>query len=358
MPADIQTAGPARAKAAKKIQAARQLARAAVAACQTLLDAKVTRVEAPGGLRKSIRLQLEDGSVIVTRRRSLKRARLEAMVLHALGARGAPVPKILAFDGLWMIQEDLGDQRLSQAFAESKKRKREAWLEAALTSLAECHRAGRDAGLERMVAVIGRKRGWLSRILTMPTHLGRYLNEPPPSYPQKELEEFLGIRRPAFIKWDARPGNAIAREDGTVAWFDWEHSGCRNQLDDLGWLMGDEFSPDFSSVEMKVLKKHLPDFIGDDEDPDEAMAYLSSFCTLHMCTRLTIIFAFKKGGPWWDAEGVLERDSVGVTRENAQALCQRAARWAARAPLMEPLAPWFEKLVDRLPEPNPEGASS
>ncbi len=342
----------AKAKAEAKAKALRNFTRSAVAACETLLGAKVTRVEAPGGLRKSIRLYLGDEPVIVTRRRTLPRARLEVAVLHALHARGAPVPRVLAFDGIWLLQEDLGGRRLPQALAESTQKEGEAWLDAALSSLAECQRAGREAGLNNRVRVIGANPDWLRQLITMPKHLGRIVKLPPPRLPQRQLLHFLRVRRPAFLKWDARPGNAIAREDGTVAWFDWEHAACRNPPDDVAWMLGDEFVPDWPKAEKRLLKKHLPAFTDEATGAEETAAYLAAFGAFHLCMRLTMIFTFKRGGPWWNKETVLARDTVGITRESAEATCRRAARWAAGAPLTEALAPWFEALLERMPEPN------
>jgi aminoglycoside phosphotransferase (APT) family kinase protein len=341
-----------KAKAEAKVKALRKFTRAAAGACETLLGAKVTRVEAPGGMRKSIRVYLGDEPVIVTRRRNLQRARLEVAVLHALHARGAPVPRVLAFDGIWLVQEDLGGRRLPQVLAEGTQKKGEAWLDAALSALAECQRAGREARLKGSVAVIGREAGWVRQLITIPTHLGRILDLPPPALPEQELLHFLRVRRPAFLKWDARPGNAIARDDGTVAWFDWEHAGCRNPPDDVAWMMGDEFVPDWPKAEKRLLKKHLPAFTDEATGAEETAAYLAAFGTFHMCMRLTMILTFKRGGPWWETETVLARDTVGITRESAEATCRRAARWAARAPLTEALVPWLEALLERMPEPN------
>ena len=341
-----------KAKAEAKAKALRKFTRSAANACETLLGGKVTRVEAPGGFRKSIRLYLGDEPVIVTRRRTLQRGRLEVAVMHALHARGAPVPRVLAFDGIWLLQEDLGGRRLPQALAEDTQKKGEAWLDAALSALAECQRAGREAGLNKRVRVIGHQSPWLRQLITMPKHLGRIVKLPPPRLPQRQLLHFLRVRRPAFLKWDARPGNAIAREDGTVAWFDWEHAACRNPADDVAWMLGDEFVPDWPKAEKRVLKKHLPAFTDEATGAEETAAYLAAFGAFHLCMRLTMIFTFKRGGPWWNKETVLARDTVGITRESAEATCRRAARWAARAPLTEALAPWFEALLERMPEPN------
>lgn len=354
MSADEAAPAPAQARPGARGKAAelRQFTNAAAAVCETLLGAKVTRVEAPGGRRKSVRVFCDDQPVIVTRRRNPQRARLEVTALHAMHARGAPVPQVLAFDGLWLVQEDVGGQRLPQLLDGTTQKKGEAWLNAAVSGLAACQQAGRDARLERTGVVIGRDPKWITQLITIPTHLGKALDLAPPTLPLQELADFLAVRQPSFLKWDARPGNAAGRDDGTVAWFDWEHSGCRNPTDDLAWLLGDEFVPDWPRVEQRLLKRHLPAFDTEALNGDEAAANLAVFGTFHMCMRLTIILTFKRDGPWWNWDRALARDTVGIARAAAEATCKRAARWAARAPLTEALAPWLERLIERIPEAN------
>ena len=129
------------------------LADEATEACRRLLGAAVLRAEPLGGRRRgSVRVLLGDRSVVATKRKRAERARLEAEVLRARGARGAPVPRLVAFDGAWLIQEDLGATRLPQALAAGDGVETEALLDAALSALAATHRAGRSAGLERQVS--------------------------------------------------------------------------------------------------------------------------------------------------------------------------------------------------------------
>ncbi len=323
---------------------------AAVDACQRLLGVRVTRTDHPGGKsRKSIRAHLEDRTVIVTRRRNARRAELEAEVLRELRARGAAVPRVIAFDGAWLIQEDLRGPRLSQLVAKSGPAECEKWLDAALASLAGIHRAGREARLHRRVAVIGAKPDWLPKLLATPERLGGHFGLPAPALPREALAERLRNGTPRFIKWDARPGNAIVLETGAVAWFDWEHCGCRNALDDVAWLLGDEYVPDRPDAENRLLERHLPALAGDG-DPRDAREYLAAFGVFHMCMRLGLIVSHKGRGPWWDWRYCLSGDKVGVTAETARATCLRGARWAAESPLTEALAPWFGELARRIAE--------
>lgn len=333
-------------------KAVQDFIRAAAGACETLLGLTVTDVELPGGQRKSLRVRCGKQSVIVTRRPNLKRARLEVSVLYALGSHGGAVPKVLAFDGIWLIQEDLGERRLSRAIAAADAATAETWIDAGVSSIAANQNAATACGYERNVITLGTDPQWLSTVITMPDRVGQMLGVAPPALPEEALAQMLRVRRPYFVKWDARPGNAMTRENGTVVWFDWEHSGCRNRFDDLVWFLADEYMPDRAAIEKKVLARHMESFAQGMESKDEAAEYFYTFGTLHSCVRLSLILASKEAGPWWDPEKVLASDKVGVTRAASLACLGRASRWAAQAPLVAPLLPWLEQLPERLPPDN------
>ncbi|MFQ5784213.1 MAG: phosphotransferase family protein [Alphaproteobacteria bacterium] len=320
----------------------------AVQVCQSLLGVWVREIDRPGGSsRRSVRVHTDDGSLIVTRRSNPKRASLEAAVLEALHGHGAPVPRVLAFDGVWLVQEDLGGRRLSQALAGADPAQGDAWLAAALESLARTHRAGTAAGLERRVVTLGGGRGWRAELAAMPARLANHLDLPAPPLAEQELIDLLGVGEPRFIKWDARPGNAIACDDGTIAWFDWEHCGARNRLDDAAWLLGDEYAADRPETEEALLAQYLPDF-ADGREVQAAAAYLAAYGTFHMCVRLSLILKQKGEGAWWNADYCLARDKVGVTPDAARKICRRAGRWASRSSLTEALTTWFETLEQRI----------
>ena len=123
---------------------------AAKEACRRLLGDPVKRLEFPGGRsRKSARAILENRSVIVTRRRPGGRAYLEANVLGELSSRSNAVPRVLAFDGTWLIQEDVGKWRLSQALAGASQAESERWLDRAMGALAEIHQGRAMPGWPR-----------------------------------------------------------------------------------------------------------------------------------------------------------------------------------------------------------------
>ncbi len=269
--------------------------------CQGLLRTRIERTEFPGGKsRDACRLILEDGRIAFgTQRDSTRLAALEARVLKKLHAEGAPVPSVLAFNGLVLIQEDLGERRLSQAIDGAPAAKVRELLSKALVSLASAHRAGERAGLDDDVPSIGKDEPWLMGLLNQPAIIAKELGLKSPLLEEDALLDVIRIRKPRLIKWDARCGNAILRDDGTVAWFDWEHCGRRNRLDDLIWVLGDEFTPDLPDVEEKLLDNYLPAF-ADDLSLDEARAYIAAFGSLHTCVRLELILENKDGEEWWD----------------------------------------------------------
>ncbi|NQW53559.1 MAG: phosphotransferase [Rhodospirillales bacterium] len=298
-------------------------------------------------MRRSVRLFLEDRSVIVTKRRAPARARLEAEVLQALSDQGAPVPGLLGFDGVWLIQEDLGSSRLSQALAAMHEAEAEGLLENAIAGLAAAQQAGRERGLDRQVVAIGKNADWIATLATIHRRIGEQLQLSAPALPTDRLVAQLRPQRPAFIKWDARPANAAIRADGAVAWFDWEHCGCRHPLDDVVWLLCDEYTPDLPKVEERLIGRILPWFLNGSAQ-DVAYDYLMTFGALHGAMRLSLILTEKADGPWWDPARCLDLDSVGVTSEMALRLCRRSARWAARGSLTPELGNWFEEVAERL----------
>ena len=83
--------------------------------CRKLLGETPTRIEFPGGRsRKTAIVYCGDAIYAVSRRGSVQRAVLEAAVLKQLFELGVPVPRLIASEDHWTIQEYLGDIRLSQ----------------------------------------------------------------------------------------------------------------------------------------------------------------------------------------------------------------------------------------------------
>ena len=223
----------------------------------------------------------------------------------------------------------------------------EALLTAAIAALAAIQAAGQSDQLDRRVVVIGSRPEWLMKLVTMPERVGEQLHLPAPSLQTDKLVAQLRPHRPAFIKWDSRPANAVARADKSVAWFDWEHCGCRNPLDDLVWLLCDEYTPDWPDTEAQLIARFLPRFLNG-SSADAGLDYLMSFGALHSCVRLSLILTEKADGPWWEAQRCLDQDHVGVTRDMALRLARRAARWSAQGTLTCDLGDWLKRVTTQL----------
>ena len=329
-------------------------------ACETMLQRNVASVGHPAGKRRrSIRLQLEGGgSVIATRRKTEGRAELETRVLEKLRANGAEVPKVLGFDGSILLQEDLGKTRLSMALRKASAAEAEKLLDTALTSLAKTHVAAKTAGLKRHVETLDGE-DWRSGLFERPRILGAFLGIPAPDLPIEKLHRRLEVSSPEFVKWDARPPNAIVLKNGDVTWIDWEHCGRRHRLDDLVWLFGDQSCPDFPEAEERLLARHVPAF-RDHMAPDDAAEYLGVYGAFHMCVRLGLFLNKhqKTGATDWSSlpSDGNAADSELVARAHMTTI--RAARWASWSPLTADLSTWFSQVTAQIEEARQQSASS
>lgn len=320
----------------------RQRSKTLTKSCSRLLDAEVRSIRFPGGrTRESYLLQLADGREIIgTERDSRHRALIEAKILRCLHDAGAPVPALLGADGgTILLQEALQGQRLAAALHDAPPASMQALLASALTGLLQAQRAGNAGQLQALLPELGTSRKWILDLVQQPAAIGRYLDVPTPTLDRDALVTLLTPAHLSFIKWDARPGNAMVDPQGVVRWFDWEHAGVRAALDDLVWLLCDEYVADIPAVEAALLDNFVPQF-APQIPRSEAMDYCRVFGTFHMSVRLGLILKYMDG-EWWDAARCIERDKVGVTLACARTLCQRGARWAVAHPLTNPLAPWF-----------------
>ncbi|MCB1964419.1 MAG: hypothetical protein KDF24_14955 [Rhodocyclaceae bacterium] len=323
--------------------------RALTAACERLLQCSVASVDYPGGRnRESLRMVLDNGeTVIATRRNAAHLASVEVRTLRALNAHRAPAPALLATDNdRILLQEALRGQRLSLALKTADEAQAERLLSSALTGLHLAQRAASAEGLERYVAALGTDDAWINALIDRPRIIGDYLGVAAPAFDRAAVCRQLSVPAPRFVKWDARPGNAYVVADGTVFWFDWEHAGKRNALDDMAWLLGDEYVPDYPAMEQRLIDTFAGQF-ADALDADAARAYLYTYGSFHMVVRLALILKYK-ADDWWDLDYCIDRDKVGITLLCAQRICLRGARWSGRSPHLAALAPWFRALGERI----------
>ena len=249
---------------------------------------------------------------------------------------------MLGSDGQKMlIQQEIPGVRLSQAIHKRSDNTVLKYLDNALDSLARIQKAGSEHDLDEKSICLGNTPEWLVGLLDRPAVLGRFFEIPAPRPELESLESLLASRKPRFVKWDSRPGNAIAREDGEVFWIDWEHSGARNRLDDMVCLLADEFVPNRPDVEAALLDKYLPVF-ADDLSVDRARQYFYAFGVFHLTVRLGLIFKYKEDGSWWSYDKCLAGDKAGITLKNALRICKRGANWAAKSQDTLVLSQWFK----------------
>jgi aminoglycoside phosphotransferase (APT) family kinase protein len=238
------------------------------------------------------------GSVIATRRDELEMAQLEIQILRALGDHQVPVPRLLGNNHSHiLIQEYISGTRLTQELKDADEQHCHRLLDSALEGLAAIHHAATAGDLESRVEALGYEDTWISGLIERPTVIGEFLGVPAPSLDESALINHLRMREPRFIKWDARPGNALVNDAGQVVWFDWEHAGKRNRLDDLAWILGDEYVPEFPEVEKRLLDEYVAKFAGPMSDR-ESWDYLMCYGTFHMVVRRGLILKYMTGKGW------------------------------------------------------------
>jgi Phosphotransferase enzyme family len=287
--------------------------------------------------------------VIVTRRESPNRAALEARVLEQLHANGAPVPKLLAYNGLILFQEDVGHARIANELVGltngATYRRIIAGL---LDSHFETYRAADAAALHRHTPMIGRADDWIQAVIDRTALIGHRVGIASQRPDVERMQDLLRVLDPEFVKWDARPGNAMRRADGSPCWIDWEHCGARHRLDDLAWLLADEMTPQFPDDEMNIIDAAVPRYesgaLG-----RLSREYLFTFGVCHMAVRLARILANKGDNAWDDEVRVNATDEERVCLSDALALSTRAARWCREAASVRVLGPWFNDVAAKLP---------
>lgn len=316
--------------------------------CESILGQKVVDINFPGGeSRSACRLFLANGnSVIATRRADHGRTLLEHKVLTALTPFTDRIPKVTAFNGVVLIQENLTGTRLSESIREAPEDLYETLFSEALDSIIEIHQASEQAGLDSAVPLLGCDNRWLNGFIDQLDIIGKYLEIPCPNLPFDEIFDLLTIMRPRFIKWDSRPGNAMVDSNGKISWFDWEHCCARNRLDDVVWLLCDDITPYHPDAENRLINTYLPCFT-DGAGLEQAHAYLRMFGILHMSVRLGGILSEKGMQPWMRA-GNKEFNLVEDPLVQAKRLCSRAADWAKKSICPNSLSYWFLEVSQRL----------
>ncbi|HRJ51780.1 MAG TPA: phosphotransferase [Candidatus Thiothrix moscowensis] len=317
--------------------------------CETALGGVIADITFPGGEeRGACHVLWADGrTAIATVRTDSGRALLEERVMRHLYQQAAKVPNVLFYNGIVLIQEVLEGVGLARGLASATSQQCGEWLAEGFRSLVTIHHAASREGLDRAVPFLGTSEAWIMRHIRQVHKTGDALALPAPSLPKQALHDILLPMNPRFVKWDARPGNAMLSTTGQVSWFDWENCGARNRLDDLVWLLCDESVPFHAEIEQALLEEFVPLF-ADGASIAAAHRYVCIAGALHCSARLSLILHKKADGPWWDIEEILLYDYIGVTLTQAQRLCLRGAFLAQCEPLIASLVPWFLDLNQKL----------
>jgi len=317
-------------------------ARALLDLLSNLLAAPVTIHAAPGGRnRKTLICNAGPRLLAVSQRESVARARLEALVLQHLGPVGL-APNLVARSGNVIVQEFIEGDRLPVALSKLSDQSAARLVLRAVDTLIQARITAEAAGLSRLVPMIGARSGWDQDLAAAPTRLAQDLGL---DVPLHDFGILLGLSEGAsrrFVKWDARPGNAILRPDGSVCWIDWEHAGSRRPVDDLVWFFADEWTPDAPDA-LDCALHRLADSQG--ADLADLETQFTAMAVAHSAMRLSLIYACKGDGPWWNPAACLAHDRVGVTPAHARRVALRAAGWSGRVPGLQTLSGVFEDIA-------------
>ena len=306
------------------------------------------RVAFPGGnSRAAFVADMGDALYVFARREDEGDAQREGIVLKALSGKGL-VPQLKAVVDDWLVQEFIDGVRLPVVLdtTESMAEKTEL-VSRSIAALAEIHEAARDINLQHRVPKGGVTENWLWDRTGAAKRISLSLDIDPPELDRHKLVEMMEVKRQDFIKWDARPGNAMVGED-RVIWFDWEDCVRGVALEDLAFVLFDEWTMLDRESEALLIDRHIGAFMGR-MSHDRAMEYLLTFGVTHMMLRLRMAVKLKlRKETWWDREHCLNLDKVGTTPEECGRTISRARHWADEVPQWRPLIPWLEDAADAL----------
>ncbi len=303
------------------------------------------RVAFPGGSSRSAFVaDMGDASYIFAKRSNIADAKLEAYVLRALGETGL-VPKLWANEKRWVVQECLPGQRLPVALNETTSMaERGALVSKALESLLHIQEAGMAKGLQRRIPEIGTGVAWAWKRTGAAKRMSKQINILEPQLDRQWLTNKLEVKRSEFTKWDARPGNSLVNGDA-VAWFDWEDCGRGCGLDDLAFVLCDEWTSLDADTESQIEQRFLPLF-NRIMSLDEAHEYLRVFGLIHIVIRLRMALKYRvSDGRWWNRQYCLRGDKVGVTAEETARLISRGKRLADDVYQLRAYIPWLDEIA-------------
>lgn len=302
-------------------------------------------VEKPGGpRRKTVVVRIGEDCFVVSKRNSSSRARLEAAALDSFSGTGQ-VPRLVLQDKEWVVQERIVGERLSLRMEMAEADGRRNLMIAASRGLISLQQAGTATALLEIAPRIGARPGWFEDFARLPTHLADRMGIVIDDYDGSLIAPSLQGETRVFVKWDARPGNALVTKNDKLVWFDWEHCGTGSPEDDLVWFFADEATPTDEPA-TRVAIAYAADVFGLEHTKLETRFLRKA--VLHSIQRLLLILDRKGNGSWWSVREIMERDHVGVTPAHVRRLCVRATAWTRLLPEMQPLIPLFDGTLAKL----------
>ena len=287
---------------------------------------------------------------ILSFRSSLKLASVEEIALRNLSKESAPVPKLINRTGSWLLQEYISGPRLSEVLGRGKLDQSYDILETAISSLLQIQDLARKIGLGKHMKPICNSHAWRNERTGWLTSLADVSNSSLPKLNEEQINSVLTVKPTSFVKWDARPGNAILTKNAKVIWFDWEHCGCRAGIDDLIWFLTDEWLNLSSISEEKIISEYITNF-SESELCSSREQYMWVFGTIQMCGKLFKILNQKKiKSGWVDRDFCLQFEQMGVTLRESRTLASKIIRWSSRDKLTAPISGWMQNIYDQLPE--------
>ncbi len=333
------------------------LAEEAIPVCEALIGRAAVRVEVfpapPGRMRESVRVVFPDGSVIATRRSNERWRGREVKTLRLLGQQGAPVPRVLACDGEWLLQEDVGRRRLSQIINDPAEPDPASWLDRGLRALNEVHVAARAAGLPAGPEPARRSCRRRLHDLYAAGLISRRLRLPAPAVESDRFLESLPGAGWDLLKGDPNLADFIAAPDGTMRLVDWEFARPGCALEEVARFVASETIPPEIDPAERVADL-CPYAFASFPRPSELGAFLVTSTVLMIVRRLSVIASWKHSHVPWSWERGIETGMPGVAPIGIKRLCARGSRWAARLELTAPLVPWFAAVQTRLLPGGPE----
>lgn len=317
------------------------------ALCKRAFGRIPKRVAFPGGRsRSAFMAEIGDERFVLAKRDTPGDAVIEGIVMKVLSPTGL-VPRVVKVVDEWVVQELVDGIRLP-VFLDGLAdiREREEILDQSLSALADLQDYAHAQNLHHRVPRVGPDRDWSDGNLTRARKISEIVGIAPPLLDYGRLEKLFRLDPRDFVKADARPGNALVCGDRTV-WFDWEGCGRRHALDDLAFVLSDEWTAIDPDTETRLIERHLSRFARNRSEA-EAFEYLMAFGVFHMLARMHRAIRYRdRDGKWWSRDKCLHNDKIGVTPTEVGLMCDRARRWSLQVTALHTLAPWCESLMEK-----------